>query len=180
MKATAHASSGRFVVASDRRWVVTPLGLALVALAVADLTFAVDSVSAAFGITTDFVVIWVANALALAGLVPLLALVRARRAEAARVEDEHSIARRRQQRRDIGVAVDVVRPAVEQEGRWTVGGTEVDVADVQETGLDLLHGAEGRRGGGCLWGGLDGHATLPTLAAEPTDATASRITSVTA
>src|SRR5207253_115936 len=64
---TPDASSGRFVVASDRRWVVTPLGLALVALAVADLTFAVDSVSAAFGITTDFLVLWVANAVALAG-----------------------------------------------------------------------------------------------------------------
>jgi tellurite resistance protein TerC len=74
---TPDASSGRFVVAVERGWVVTPLGLALVALAVADLTFAVDSVSAAFGITTDFLVIWVANALALAGLVPLLALVRA-------------------------------------------------------------------------------------------------------
>jgi tellurite resistance protein TerC len=73
---TPDASSGRFVVASDRRWLVTPLGLGLVALAVADLTFAVDSVSAAFGITTDFLVIWVANALALAGLVPLFALVR--------------------------------------------------------------------------------------------------------
>jgi|SRR5581483_3438427 len=74
---TPDASSGRFVVAFERGWAVTPLGLALVALAVADLTFAVDSVSAAFGITTDFLVIWVANALALAGLVPLLALVRA-------------------------------------------------------------------------------------------------------
>jgi TerC family integral membrane protein len=74
---TPDAFSGRFVVASERRWIVTPLGLALVALAVVDLTFAVDSVSAAFGITTDFLVIWVANALALAGLVPLLALARA-------------------------------------------------------------------------------------------------------
>jgi tellurite resistance protein TerC len=74
---TSDASSGRFVVGLDRGWAVTPLGLALVALAVADLTFAVDSVSAAFGITTDFLVIWVANAFALAGLVPLLALVRA-------------------------------------------------------------------------------------------------------
>jgi tellurite resistance protein TerC len=74
---TADASSGRFVVALERGRVVTPLGLALVALAVADLTFAVDSVSAAFGITTDFLVIWVANAFALAGLAPLLAVVRA-------------------------------------------------------------------------------------------------------
>jgi NAD(P)-dependent dehydrogenase (short-subunit alcohol dehydrogenase family) len=56
---------------------VTPLGLAVVALVLADLTFAVDSISGAFGITTDSVVIWLANALALLGLVPLLVLVRA-------------------------------------------------------------------------------------------------------
>ena len=56
---------------------MTPVGLAVVALALADLTFAVDSISGAFGITTDFVAIWLANALALLGLVPLLVLVRA-------------------------------------------------------------------------------------------------------
>jgi tellurite resistance protein TerC len=77
MPLTPDVSSGRFVVRSDRGRLVTPLGLALVALAVADLTFAVDSVSASFGVTTDFVVIWTANAFALFGLVPLLALVRA-------------------------------------------------------------------------------------------------------
>ena len=57
---------------------MTPLGLAVVALVLADLTFAVDSISGAFGITTDFVAIWLANALALLGLVPLLVLIRAR------------------------------------------------------------------------------------------------------
>jgi predicted tellurium resistance membrane protein TerC len=56
---------------------VTPIGLAVVALVLADLTFAVDSISGSFGITTDFVAIWLANALALLGLVPLLVLVRA-------------------------------------------------------------------------------------------------------
>jgi hypothetical protein len=74
---TSDPSSGRFIVKTERGRLVTPLGLALVALAVADLTFAVDSVSASFGITTDFLVIWFANAFALFGLVPLLALVRA-------------------------------------------------------------------------------------------------------
>jgi tellurite resistance protein TerC len=73
---TPDASSGRFTVASGGGRLVTPLGLALAALAVADLTFAIDSVSASFGITTDFVVIWIANVFALLGLVPLLALVR--------------------------------------------------------------------------------------------------------
>jgi tellurite resistance protein TerC len=74
---TDDASSGRFLVRAGSGWAVTPLGLALVALVLADLTFAVDSVSGAFGITTDFVAISLANTLALLGLVPLLVLVRA-------------------------------------------------------------------------------------------------------
>jgi tellurite resistance protein TerC len=74
---TADSSSGRLVARTAGGRVVTPLGLAVVALVLADLTFAVDSISGAFGITTDFVAIWLANALALLGLVPLLVLVRA-------------------------------------------------------------------------------------------------------
>jgi tellurite resistance protein TerC len=73
---TRDTASGRLVAPAGDGWAVTPLGLALVALIVVDATFAVDSVSAAFGITTDFLVIWLANALALLALVPLLALVR--------------------------------------------------------------------------------------------------------
>jgi TerC family integral membrane protein len=71
------SSSGRLVARTGGGWAVTPLGLAVVALVLADLTFAVDSISGAFGITRDSVVIWLANALALLGLVPLLVLVRA-------------------------------------------------------------------------------------------------------
>jgi TerC family integral membrane protein len=74
---TGDSSSGRLVARIGRGWAVTPLGLAVVALVLADLTFAVDSISGAFGITSDFVVIWLANALALLGLVPLLVLARA-------------------------------------------------------------------------------------------------------
>ena len=73
---TRETSSGRLLVRQARRWVVTPLGLAFLALVAADITFAVDSIPASFGITTDIAVIWLANALALLGLVPLLALVR--------------------------------------------------------------------------------------------------------
>jgi tellurite resistance protein TerC len=69
---TDDSSSGRFLY----RRAVTPLGLALLALVAADVTFAIDSIPASFGITTDIGVIWLANALALLGLVPLLALVR--------------------------------------------------------------------------------------------------------
>src|SRR3954469_5285702 len=42
----------------------------------ADITFAVDSIPAAFGITLDVLPIWLANAAALLGLIPLLVLVR--------------------------------------------------------------------------------------------------------
>ena len=74
---TGDASSGRLLARTAGGWAVTPIGLAVVALVLADLTFAVDSISGSFGITTDFVAIWLANALALLGLVPLLVLVRA-------------------------------------------------------------------------------------------------------
>jgi tellurite resistance protein TerC len=74
---TGDSSSGRLFVRTGSGWAVTPIGLAVVALVLADLTFAVDSISGAFGITTDSVAIWLANALALLGLVPLLVLVRA-------------------------------------------------------------------------------------------------------
>jgi tellurite resistance protein TerC len=74
---TTDTGRGRFLLKREGRRHITPLGVALVALAAADITFAVDSIPAAFGITTDAPVIWLANAFALAGLVPLLVLVRA-------------------------------------------------------------------------------------------------------
>jgi tellurite resistance protein TerC len=62
--------------AAGRR-AITPTGLALVAMIAADITFAVDSIPAAFGITLEVIPIWLANATALVGLIPLLVLVRA-------------------------------------------------------------------------------------------------------
>ena len=53
----------------------TPLLLALVSIVAADIAFAVDSIPAAFAITTDAFVIWTANAFALMGLRALFALV---------------------------------------------------------------------------------------------------------
>jgi tellurite resistance protein TerC len=58
--------SGRFA---------TPLAICLVAVIVADITFAVDSIPAAFGITRDPFVIWLANFTALLGLISLFVLV---------------------------------------------------------------------------------------------------------
>ena len=49
--------------------------LVVIAIIVADLAFAVDSIPAAFAVTRDPLVIWTANAFALLGLGSLLALV---------------------------------------------------------------------------------------------------------
>ena len=53
----------------------TPLLLAVVAMIVADIAFAVDSIPAALAVTRDAGVIWTANAFALLGMGALLALV---------------------------------------------------------------------------------------------------------
>jgi tellurite resistance protein TerC len=53
----------------------TPLLLVVLAIIVADITFAVDSIPAAFAVTRDPLVIWTANAFALLGLGSLLVLV---------------------------------------------------------------------------------------------------------
>jgi tellurite resistance protein TerC len=74
---TEDVAAERFVVRRDGRWMATPLVLPLAAVAVADVTFAVDSIPAAFAITTDATAIWAANAAALLGLTSLFVLVRA-------------------------------------------------------------------------------------------------------
>ena len=63
-----------FVREAGRRY-GTPLLLVVVAIIVADIAFAVDSIPAAFAVTRDPVVIWTANAFALLGLGALLVLV---------------------------------------------------------------------------------------------------------
>ena len=68
---------GRLVFREDGRRLASPLVLPLAAIAVADVTFAVDSIPAAFAITRDAAVIWIANIAALLGLTSLFVLVRA-------------------------------------------------------------------------------------------------------
>ncbi len=63
-----------FVQRGGRRW-ATPLLLCLAAIVAADLAFAVDSIPAAFAITTDAVLIWMGNVFALLGLRALFVLV---------------------------------------------------------------------------------------------------------
>jgi tellurite resistance protein TerC len=53
----------------------SPVTLALLAMVFADITFAIDSIPAAFAITTDSFVIWTANAFALLGMRALFVLV---------------------------------------------------------------------------------------------------------
>jgi tellurite resistance protein TerC len=66
-----------FVTRREGRPAVTPTGIALAAMIAADVTFAVHSIPAPFGITLDALPIWLANAAALLGPTPLLVLVRA-------------------------------------------------------------------------------------------------------
>jgi tellurite resistance protein TerC len=63
-----------FVHRDGRRW-ATPMFLCLAAIVAADLAFAVDSIPAAFAITTDAVLIWMGNVFALLGLRALFVLV---------------------------------------------------------------------------------------------------------
>jgi tellurite resistance protein TerC len=65
----------RFFTTAGGRRQATPLLLALVSVVAADIAFAVDSIPAAFAITTDSFAIWAANAFALLGLRSLFALV---------------------------------------------------------------------------------------------------------
>jgi len=72
---TADFRGRRLLVREGARLYGTPLLLVVVAIIVADIAFAVDSIPAAFAVTRDPVVIWTANAFALLGLGSLLALV---------------------------------------------------------------------------------------------------------
>ena len=56
---------------------VTPLFLCLMAMIFADIAFAIDSIPAAFAITTDGFLIWMGNVFALLGLRALFVLVQA-------------------------------------------------------------------------------------------------------
>jgi tellurite resistance protein TerC len=66
---------GRFFVHDGGRRLATPMLLALASVVAADIAFAVDSIPAAFAITTDSFAIWTANAFALMGLRALFTLV---------------------------------------------------------------------------------------------------------
>ncbi|HEY3352206.1 MAG TPA: hypothetical protein VGQ83_03090, partial [Polyangia bacterium] len=59
---------GRFFVRESGRRFATPLLLALVAVEVADIVFAVDSIPAIFGVTKDPFIVFTSNIFAILGL----------------------------------------------------------------------------------------------------------------
>jgi tellurite resistance protein TerC len=65
----------RFVTRSGTRRVFTPLVLVVVAIGVANVVFALDSIPAIFGLTTNIYIVFTANAFALMGLRQLYFLV---------------------------------------------------------------------------------------------------------
>jgi len=65
----------RLVLRRGGRRVVTPLFVALVAIASTDVLFALDSIPAVFGVTRHAYIVFAANAFALLGLRPLFFLV---------------------------------------------------------------------------------------------------------
>lgn len=65
----AHDFDGdRFVGSRSGRWYVTPLFLALVAIELSDLVFAIDSIPAIFAVTSDPFIVFTSNILAILGL----------------------------------------------------------------------------------------------------------------
>src|SRR5262245_56172204 len=87
------------------------------------------------------------------------------RAIAAKMRNDCSIAGRGQQRRDINKGVNIVRPAVQEDDYWPIGGTGLSVPDVQGASINLLQRPEGRV---CSW--LDcRHLCLHPLCSRGTD-----------
>lgn len=58
----------RFLTRSDGRLAATPLFVVLVAIETTDLIFAIDSIPAAFGVTTDLFIVFTSGAFAILGL----------------------------------------------------------------------------------------------------------------
>jgi tellurite resistance protein TerC len=65
---TQHTRDGAFVTKENGRYVVTPLLIALVAVELTDIVFAIDSVPAALSITRDRFIVMSSNAFAILGL----------------------------------------------------------------------------------------------------------------
>jgi hypothetical protein len=67
---------------------------------------------------------------------------------ASEIRNQHAVAFRRKQGRNLGEAVNVVGPAVEENDRSPGSRTDVRVADVQDTGIYLFQLAKRLRTSG--------------------------------
>jgi tellurite resistance protein TerC len=72
---TGEFHNGHWFAKLDGRRHATPIFLCLAAIVFADIAFAIDSIPAAFAITTDPLLIWMGNVFALLGLRALFVLV---------------------------------------------------------------------------------------------------------
>jgi tellurite resistance protein TerC len=68
LKVTSELHGQAFFVRSDLRRVATPLLLCLLVIEASDVVFAIDSIPAIFGVTTDPFVVFTSNAFAILGL----------------------------------------------------------------------------------------------------------------
>ncbi|HEU0128770.1 MAG TPA: TerC/Alx family metal homeostasis membrane protein [Pseudonocardiaceae bacterium] len=73
---TPDYDGGRLVTHLDGRRALTPMVIVLVAIGSTDLLFALDSIPAVFGVTSQLYIVFVANAFALLGLRALFFLVK--------------------------------------------------------------------------------------------------------
>jgi tellurite resistance protein TerC len=75
LRTTPEYHGQKFLVHKDGAWWATPLFVVLVVIDVADVMFAVDSIPAVFGVTTDVFIVFTSNIFAILGLRSLFFLV---------------------------------------------------------------------------------------------------------
>jgi tellurite resistance protein TerC len=75
LRTTSSFDGTRFMVVKDGRYFVTPLFLVLLVVEVTDVMFAVDSVPAVLGISSDLYVVYTSNIMAILGLRALFFLL---------------------------------------------------------------------------------------------------------
>ena len=68
IRVTPQQYGEHFKIKIGSKWMLTPVGLALIVIDVMDLIFAVDSIPAVFAITTDTFIIYTSNICAIVGL----------------------------------------------------------------------------------------------------------------
>jgi tellurite resistance protein TerC len=74
---TTAVQAGDFFIREGSRWLATPLFLALVLVEISDVVFAVDSIPAIFGVTSDPFIVFTSNVFAVLGLRAMYSLLAA-------------------------------------------------------------------------------------------------------